>query len=224
MDQISFSLKRAFRLGAEVGFSLMKEFALTPSRYEVLMVLSNDARAWPQSQIRKRIGINRTTVSRFLRALEAAGLVHRYRSDVDARSWMVCLTESGRRCVREVKKFLDEQGIGELVSDTMCFVTPERRDERQRAYLYNNSFRGRRRPPRLPKPLEPTVQSLHRVLRPLELIREALGDTATLQYPPPRRRIRSRGRSCPALVLLAAATLHAHRAHRDAPRTVDRPT
>ncbi|MDB4996764.1 MAG: hypothetical protein JWM74_4196, partial [Myxococcaceae bacterium] len=79
MDQISFSLKRAFRLGAEVGFSVMKEFALTPSRYEVLLVLSHDARAWPQSQIRKRIGVNRTTVSRFLRALEAADLVHRYR-------------------------------------------------------------------------------------------------------------------------------------------------
>ncbi|MDB4994438.1 MAG: hypothetical protein JWM74_1870, partial [Myxococcaceae bacterium] len=148
-----------------------------------------------------------------------------HRSDVDARSWMVCLTESGRRCVREVKRFLEEQGIGELVSNTMCFVTPERRDERQQAYFHNNSFRGRRRPPRLPEPLEPTVQSLHLVLRPLELIREALGDTATLLYPAPRRRSRSRSRrrSCPALVLLAAAAFHReHGAHRDAPPTAER--
>jgi hypothetical protein len=93
---------------------------------------------------------------------------------------------------------LGKDGVAQLVSDAMCFVTPQRREKRQRMYAYSNKS------VRLPKPLEATRQNLHRVLQPLELIREALGDSATLFYPWPRRR-----RRAPSLVsvsLLAAAS------------------
>jgi DNA-binding MarR family transcriptional regulator len=186
MNQISFSLKRAFRLSVEVGFRVMRKFGLTPSRLEVLLVMDSRAgRTWRQSDLRRRLGVNRTTVSRFVRALAAAGLVHRVRHHMDARTWGICFTEEGRLCLRQVKDALFEQGFAQLLSDTMCFVTPEHREERQGRYALANWDR------RLPRPLEPTRQNLERVMRPLELIRESLGDTATLLYPWRRRRRRA---------------------------------
>ncbi len=186
MNQISFSLKRAFRLGAEVGFSVMREFGLTPSRLEVLLVMESGRKSfWLQSELRARLGVNRTTISRFVRALHAAGIVERDRDAIDERTWVVWMTQSGRRLLRKVKKWLFDIGAGELLRDAMCFVTPERRSARQRRYAYDNEWR------RLPKPLEPTRQNLERVIRPLELIREALGDRATLLYPFRRRRRRA---------------------------------
>ena len=185
MNPISFSLKRAFRLNAEVGFAVMHEFGLTPSRYEVLLVMAKVQRAWPQSELRRRLGVNRTTISRFVRALEEAGFVRRFRNPWDARTWSVCFTEAGREIFREVQECLLDLGGGHLLSDAMCFVTAERREERQRRCAYAN------RGVRLPKPLEPTRQNLERVMRPLDLIREALGDNATLLYPRRRRRRRA---------------------------------
>ena len=182
MDQISYSLKRAFRLSAEVGFSVMGEFGLTPSRWEVLLVMDRArGRAWPQSALRKHLGVNRTTVSRFLKALEASGLIRRFEHPLDGRTRSVCLTEEGQQIIREVRKNLFELGLGQLTSDAMCFVTSERREERQERCAYAN------RGARLPKPLEPTRQNLVRVLRPLDLIREALGDESTVLYPSRRR-------------------------------------
>jgi DNA-binding MarR family transcriptional regulator len=189
VNQLSYSLKRAFRLSAELGFSVMAEFGTTPSRFEVLLVIGGEpgrqTRTWTQAQIRVRLGVNRTTVSRFVKALESAGLVHRVRDEIDARTWKVFLTDRGRACLWTVRDVLFDGGFGELLGDVMSFVTPERRERRQRCYAWDNRWL------RLPKPLEPTRQNLQKVMRPLELIREALGDDATLLYPWRRRRRRA---------------------------------
>jgi DNA-binding MarR family transcriptional regulator len=188
MNQISFSLKRAFRLSVEVVFAVMRAFHLTPSRLEVLLVMESEGnRTWRQSDLRKRLGVNRTTISRFVTALEAAGFVHRFRHPFDGRTRGICITESGRSCLLQVKECLFEAGVAQLASDAMCFVTDERREDRQDDYVHANRQCGAR----VPKPLEPTRQNLDRVVRPLELIREALGDSATSLYPGRRRRRRA---------------------------------
>ena len=189
VNRIAYSLKRAFRLVAEMGFSVMKDFGLTPSRHEVMVVLDSDVqRHWRQSDLRKRLGVNRTTISRFLYALESKGLVERRKVDWgDKRTRYVRLTKKGRACLRRVKAIMSDAGGGRLLTDVMWFVPPGHRARRSSRYASERFFSRRRvaSPPRSP---EPTRQSLERLLPPLELLREALGDEATFLYPAWRQR------------------------------------
>jgi DNA-binding MarR family transcriptional regulator len=100
---------------------------LTAARFDLLYaVQARDPRlAVTQREIRKTLGVNRTTVSRMLGSLEALGLVTRERAAYgDRRTRTVRLTEQGRRRIRVAIGRLIGSGAAQLAVDSAIAGLP----------------------------------------------------------------------------------------------------
>ena len=96
MDAILFGLKRAHHASLRFGRELLAPYAVTPARFDALFAI-HQLRASRQSELRRELGVARSTISRMLRSLEQLGLVERgqrrYSRDI-------ALTLLGRRVMR----------------------------------------------------------------------------------------------------------------------------
>ncbi len=89
---------------------------ITPAQSNVLMLLFNARRPLTAREITHEIGLSEPTVSRFLKALEAAGWVHRTPDPQDARARLVAPTDRARealpRFIEVSNALLDEVFAG----------------------------------------------------------------------------------------------------------------
>jgi DNA-binding MarR family transcriptional regulator len=96
MNQVFFSVKRVHLRIVEIGKKLLKEFELTPARFDLLRVVdAHHPRPVLQSKICTLLGVSAATVSRMLISLEKLGFVEREESAVDARNLLVSLSDFG---------------------------------------------------------------------------------------------------------------------------------
>ncbi|MFI9363818.1 MarR family winged helix-turn-helix transcriptional regulator [Kitasatospora sp. NPDC053057] len=93
-QQICFSLNAASRAFGGVYRVLLRDLGLTYPQYLVMLVLWEDGEL-PVKRIGERLRLDSGTLSPLLKRLEAAGLVHRERSQEDERSVTVSLTAEG---------------------------------------------------------------------------------------------------------------------------------
>jgi DNA-binding MarR family transcriptional regulator len=93
-QQICFSLNAASRAFGGVYRVLLKELGLTYPQYLVMLVLWEHGEL-PVKKLGEHLRLDSGTLSPLLKRLEAAGLVHRERSERDERSVRVRLTEEG---------------------------------------------------------------------------------------------------------------------------------
>ena len=103
MDNILFSLKRAFHKSVAFGRSILRHHGLTPARFDLLYLLfapEGPFGSLRQSKLRRMLGVAAATVSRMLDALEDLGLVTRWREITDRRQRNIRLTEKGWRTIR----------------------------------------------------------------------------------------------------------------------------
>ena len=81
MDAILFGFKRAHHVSLRFGRELLTPFGLTPARFDALFALhelrEEDGRSTRQCDLRRELGVARSTISRMLRSLERLGLVER---------------------------------------------------------------------------------------------------------------------------------------------------
>jgi DNA-binding MarR family transcriptional regulator len=101
MDRIFYGMKRAYHSTLRIARRDFKEIEMTPARMDILHALYNRGRRWQrpmwQSQLRRIIGYTaRSTMTQIMQALEKLLLVHRRRSEQDARQLEVELTGAGR--------------------------------------------------------------------------------------------------------------------------------
>jgi DNA-binding MarR family transcriptional regulator len=102
MDAILFGLKRADQVAIRFGHRVLAPFGLTPARFDMLFAVG---RHWStrQSELRRALGVARSTASRMLGLLERLGWVRRHARRHTRR---VELTDAGRallaRTVRKV--------------------------------------------------------------------------------------------------------------------------
>jgi DNA-binding MarR family transcriptional regulator len=97
MHGFFFRLKRAHHLtNWHVRKDYLDEHGLTPSRFDILFLLSNSAAQMTQLEMRKRIGCASSTLSRMVMALVKKHVVSRVRNPRDKRAWIVRLTTFGR--------------------------------------------------------------------------------------------------------------------------------
>ncbi|HEY6460819.1 MAG TPA: MarR family transcriptional regulator, partial [Polyangiaceae bacterium] len=105
MHTIPFNAKRTFLTFHAQTRRLHASFGLTPARFDLLYAMGRPSRYSMsrqtyalQSDIRKRLGVSASVVSRMLRALERQGLVTRSRPEgwrQDGRQRVVELTAHG---------------------------------------------------------------------------------------------------------------------------------
>ena len=121
MHVILFGLKRAWQSSLRITRPALAAVGLTAARFDLLYAL-HDPGPWPigetQCNLRRKLGVSRTTTSRMLRSLEELGLVTRKRYGGDRRTLSVSLTAEGLRRIRVAIKRLIRSGAAQLVVDT----------------------------------------------------------------------------------------------------------
>jgi DNA-binding MarR family transcriptional regulator len=134
MHAIFFGLKRAWHSTLRMARRTLAAFGLTAARFDLLYALyALPLRGASQSELRRTLGVSRTTVSRMLASLEDLGLVKRRLDFGDRRQRRVDLTRQGLRCIGQAVRRLIYTGAASLAvdvglvgfrwhDDTACFV------------------------------------------------------------------------------------------------------
>ena len=128
MNAIVFGAKRAFHGALRVTRKPLLSLGLTAARFDLLSALFSrnkvEGMSWPpvlQSQLRRKLGVTASVVSRMLKSLEALGLVSRRRPPYgDRRQREVSLTERGLACIRDAQQAL-LRAVRRLVCVAICF-------------------------------------------------------------------------------------------------------
>nr|MBF0682200.1 MarR family transcriptional regulator [Pseudomonas sp.] len=89
-----FLLRRAHQISVAIFEKECAAVDLTPAQYGVLNVLGN-SQGIDQSQLSRSLGLDRVTVLRVAKGLEARGLISRQPSQQDARRLSLSLTAQG---------------------------------------------------------------------------------------------------------------------------------
>jgi DNA-binding MarR family transcriptional regulator len=127
VNAITFGSKRAFHGFLRATRKQLVELGLTAARFDLLSVLVKCrpgafcAPGVRQSKIRRMLGVTAPVVTRMVRALEALGLVTRWRErDGDRRQVRVGLTEAGETCILKASKVM-LPAVRDMVLRAICF-------------------------------------------------------------------------------------------------------
>jgi MarR family transcriptional regulator, transcriptional regulator for hemolysin len=83
----------------------LEEVGISPRAHEVLVTAMTDELT--QSDIARRVGLDKTTMVVTVDELEAVGLAERRPSRTDRRARVIAVTEAGRRKVKQADTVLD---------------------------------------------------------------------------------------------------------------------
>ncbi len=89
---------------------LLRPFALTFARYEMLRLLSfTRGGALPMASASARLQVHPTSVTNTTDRLEAAGLIERNAHPTDGRATLIRITQEGRRLVDEATEVINRE-------------------------------------------------------------------------------------------------------------------
>lgn len=111
MHFLMFRFKRAHLRSLAVARKLQSELGLTPARYDLLRVLGWGSGQEHQYTLWRGLGISRTSGSKMVRRLMALGLITRWRSESDRRTFVVAFTEAGVEALRRAVIFLHRSQV-----------------------------------------------------------------------------------------------------------------
>jgi DNA-binding MarR family transcriptional regulator len=126
MNAVAFGVKRAFHGFLRVTRKPLASVGLTAARFDMLYVLFSRAgadccqRSIPQRELRAKLGVCASVVSRMVRALERLGLVIRRRSLHDGRQIELRLTFLGWARIHGARRWL-LRGMQRFVVEAICF-------------------------------------------------------------------------------------------------------
>jgi DNA-binding MarR family transcriptional regulator len=133
MHSLLFSLRRAFHKSWAMALAITAPFGLTPTRVDILFALCEMAGAMIQDELRDRLGISSSVMSRLLKKLEDWSFVRRVAYADDRRRLVVEITDLGRERLRALFEAHVDDGLVRL--RLIQLVTPEgvRGEERCRS-------------------------------------------------------------------------------------------
>ena len=106
MDDVLFGVKRAHLATNRWALLRLREFGVTPARFDLMRMIYERNFRRVQSELRRRLGVARATISRMLRSLEKLGWIERVVNPFDRRTRDCLLTYEGRRVVASVMSAL----------------------------------------------------------------------------------------------------------------------
>ena len=106
MDDVFFGVKRAHLAVNCWALHKLKEFGVTPARFDLMRIIFDPNVRWAQSDLRRVLGVARATISRMVIALERLGWITREVNPDDRRTRDCLLTYEGRRVVASVMSAL----------------------------------------------------------------------------------------------------------------------
>jgi DNA-binding MarR family transcriptional regulator len=113
-----FGLKRAFHGTLRITRSALGRLGLTAARFDLLYAVLHGSGELGgrtlQSDLRRKLGVSRPTVSRMLSSIEELGLIRRERDRFDTRQLLVKLTAHGRAVIRRAEGIFVDGGWSRL--------------------------------------------------------------------------------------------------------------
>ena len=106
MDEVFFRVKRGHLALNRWALLRLREFGVTPARFELMRLIYERNFRWVQSYLREELGVARATISRMLKSLERLGWIERKPNPWDRRTRDCLLTYQGRRIVASVMSAL----------------------------------------------------------------------------------------------------------------------
>ena len=106
MDDVFFGVKRAHLAVNRWALLKLREFGVTPARFDLMRLIYQRNFRWVQSHLREHLGVARATISRMLQSLEKLGWIERKPNPSDRRTRDCVLTYEGRRIVASVMSAL----------------------------------------------------------------------------------------------------------------------
>ena len=132
MHAIAFGAKRVFHGFLRVTRRPLQSWpGLTAARFDLLSALLDGEYQRPvcvslrQSELRQKLGVCASVVSRMLRALLERGWVERHPDSQDRRTWRLSLTRSGEQVIRAARRLL-LRAVERIVHDALCRPDPQR--------------------------------------------------------------------------------------------------
>jgi DNA-binding MarR family transcriptional regulator len=122
MDAFFFSMKRAHLGWERLGRGFLKEFALTPARYDLLNTIVDgeaSGERMTQAELWKRLGVVRSAVCEMVKELVERKILRREARAADSRTWILKLTELGKRLQKEAYDELNNNGIATQWADSL---------------------------------------------------------------------------------------------------------
>ena len=101
MDDVFFGVKRAHLAVNWWALLRLKEFGVTPARFDLMRMIYDRNYRWAQSALRRELGVARATISRMLIALEKLGWITREVNGTGGRGIVYSRSKGGawwRRC------------------------------------------------------------------------------------------------------------------------------
>lgn len=109
MHSLMFRLKRAHLRALAAARPFSRRVGLTPARYDFMHAINVFRFEPPQHLLWRAFGISRTSASKMVRRLIELGLVQRRRCPNDRRTFLVSLTEEGRKRWRRAYLRIDRK-------------------------------------------------------------------------------------------------------------------
>ena len=106
MDDVLFGIKRAHLAGNCWALGKLREFGVTPARFDLMRMIFDRNFRWAQMELRHALGVSRATISEMVRALVKRGWITSEKNLWDKRTWDCLLTYEGRRVVASVMEAL----------------------------------------------------------------------------------------------------------------------
>jgi DNA-binding MarR family transcriptional regulator len=106
MDDVLFGVKRAHLANNWWALGKLREFGITPARFDLMRMIYERNFRWAQSELRRALGVARATISVMVRALVKLGWIEREKNPFDRRTFDCVLTYEGRRVVASVMSAL----------------------------------------------------------------------------------------------------------------------
>ena len=106
MDDVFVGVKQAHLAVNRWALFKLREFGVTPARFELIRNIYERNFRWVQSELRKELGVSRATISRMIRSLVKLGWIAREANRYDRRTFDCVLTYEGRRVVASVMSAL----------------------------------------------------------------------------------------------------------------------
>ena len=106
MDDVFFQMKRSHLAVNRWALLKLREFGVTPARFDLMRMIYFRNYRWAQSELRSALGVARATISVMVRALVKLGWITREVNQFDRRTRDCVLTYEGRKIVASVMSAL----------------------------------------------------------------------------------------------------------------------
>ena len=122
MDAVFFNVKRAHLAAERFCREILGRYRVTPARFDLLVAIGGGIGP-SQVEVRKKLGVARSTLSEMVAAVERLGWIRRTRA-LDRRTWSLSLTRRGKALLKWAYRWINRGIVPITIDSTLTTGEP----------------------------------------------------------------------------------------------------